>query len=210
MESIIQTITQLIGQYSYGALFLLLVLGIVGLPIPDETLLTYVGYKVYAGSMHGPLSLAVAFAGSVCGITLSYILGRTLGHWLIVRYGSWVHITPERLQTVHGWFERYGKWTLVFGYYLPGIRHVTAYTAGMTEMRYRMFATYAYAGAFIWASTFILLGYKLGPAWEKVRQWLPAGSGAAFGLIVVAVVLYIVLIRLRRRRHKQEQVACHE
>lgn len=203
-------ITQWVAQYGYMGLFFLLVLGIVGLPLPDETLLTFVGYKVYTGEMHGPLSLAVAFAGSVCGITLSYILGRTLGHWLIVHYGSWVHITPQRLQRVHAWFERYGKWTLTFGYYLPGIRHVTAYTAGMTEMRYRTFAAYAYGGAFVWATTFISLGYVLGRGYGVVQEWLPAGTGIGLGLLVLAVVLYIVLLRLRRQRRKQEPVACRE
>lgn len=205
-----ESITHWIAQYGYVGLFSLLVLGIVGLPIPDETLLTLVGYMVYKGELHGPMALAIAFFGSVCGITLSYTLGRTLGHWLIVRYGPWLHITPNRQAKVHAWFEHYGKWTLTFGYYLPGIRHLTAYTAGMTEMSYRHFALFAYCGAFVWASTFILLGYILGPSWNKVREWLPAGSGVGFGLLAIGVVLYMILLKLRRRRQKQEQVTCEQ
>ena len=51
----------------------------VGLPIPDETMLTFSGYLVFRGTLSLPMTLAVAFAGSVSGITLSYALGRFLG-----------------------------------------------------------------------------------------------------------------------------------
>ncbi len=203
-------ITHWIAQYGYVGLFSLLVLGIVGIPLPDEMLLTLMGYLVYKGEMSGPAVLGTVLAGSMCGITLSYLLGRSLGHWLIVRYGMWVRITPARLDMVHDWFARYGKWTLTLGYYLPGIRHVTAYTAGMTEMRYKTFALFAYSGALLWTCTFVLLGYVLGPSWRRVREWLPAERGIGFGLVAVAVVLYVVLLRLRRRRRQMEQAAMVE
>ena len=41
-----------IAQYGYGAIFLLLMLGVVGLPVPDETLLVYCGYLISKGVMH--------------------------------------------------------------------------------------------------------------------------------------------------------------
>ena len=53
--------------------FFLLVLGIVGLPVPDETLLTFSGYLVYQGHLSLPLTFLSGFAGSACGITLSYL-----------------------------------------------------------------------------------------------------------------------------------------
>ncbi|HWQ56307.1 MAG TPA: hypothetical protein VN442_21650 [Bryobacteraceae bacterium] len=65
------------------------------------------------------------------GITASYILGRTLGIGLICRYERYVHLTGERIAKAHDWFERVGRWALTFGYYVPGVRHLTAYAAGM-------------------------------------------------------------------------------
>jgi membrane protein DedA with SNARE-associated domain len=75
-----------ITQYGYLAIFSLLVLGIVGLPVPDETLLTFTGYLVYSGHLSLPIAYAAAFCGSACGITLSYALGRWFGLSLIHRY----------------------------------------------------------------------------------------------------------------------------
>ena len=68
-----------ITQYGYFAIFLLLVCGIVGLPVPDETLLTFAGYLVFKGNLSLPLAFAAALGGSLSGITISYTLGRTLG-----------------------------------------------------------------------------------------------------------------------------------
>ncbi len=47
-----------ITQYGYLAIFCLLMFGIVGLPVPDETLLTFSGYLIYKGSFALPLAFA--------------------------------------------------------------------------------------------------------------------------------------------------------
>ena len=59
-----QHVLALLTQYGYLAIFSLLVLGIIGLPVPDETLLTFTGYLVYQGHLSLPLALLSAFAGS--------------------------------------------------------------------------------------------------------------------------------------------------
>ena len=80
-----QQVLAWITQYGYLAIFLLLVFGIIGLPIPDETMLTFTGYLIYAGHLSLPLAFGTALAGSMCGITISYTLGRILGMKVIHR-----------------------------------------------------------------------------------------------------------------------------
>lgn len=159
-----------ITQYGYIAIFFLLMFGIVGLPVPDETLLTFSGYLIYKGHFALPLAFGTAFAGSACGITLSYWLGRTFGMKLIHRYGRYVRITEDHVQKAHAWFERVGHWGLTFGYFVPGVRHLTAYAAGMSEVRPHQFAVFAYSGGALWVSAFLGLGYFLGERWEAVER----------------------------------------
>ncbi|HEY2015488.1 MAG TPA: DedA family protein [Bryobacteraceae bacterium] len=159
-----------ITQYGYVAIFGLLVTGIVGLPVPDETLLTFTGYLVYRGDLSLAGAFAAALGGSGCGITLSYMLGRVFGIRLIHRYGRYLRIREEHINKAHAWFERVGHWGLTFGYFVPGVRHVTAYAAGMSELEPPRFAVYAYSGAVIWVSTFMGLGYLLGERWEAVEK----------------------------------------
>ncbi|MEO8595236.1 MAG: DedA family protein [Candidatus Solibacter sp.] len=165
-----QQVLAWITQYGYLAIFSLLVLGIVGLPVPDETLLTFTGYLVYQGHLDLALAFLSGFSGSVCGITLSYVLGRTFGLKLIHRYGKYLYIKDEHVEKAHAWFQRVGHWSLTFGYFVPGVRHFTAYAAGMSDLEYPPFALFAYGGAALWAGTFIGLGYFLGERWQAVQN----------------------------------------
>lgn len=158
-----------ITEYGYLAIFVLLIFGIVGLPIPDETLLTFTGYLIYRRELSMPLAFAAAVAGSASGMTISYALGRSFGLALLHRFGKHVHLTPERLARAHAWFERIGHWALTVGYFIPGVRHLTAYAAGMTEVAPHQFALFAYSGTVLWVTAFLSLGYFLGERWKVVE-----------------------------------------
>lgn len=179
-----------IGHYGYAALFFLLMLGIVGIPIPDEGLLLFAGYLVHTGHLQLAPALASAFLGSVCGITLSYGLGHTLGLYLIKHYGPVVRITAAKMDHVHRWFERVGKWSLTFGYFLPGIRHLTALVAGASELQFAPFTLLAYPGALLWSMTFILLGYFLGEEWTRASHQIHAYSLVAAGFVALTLLVY--------------------
>lgn len=178
----------------------MLVFGIVGLPVPDETLLTFTGYLVFSHRLHLVPAFFAALSGSMCGITCSYLLGRTFGLSLIHKYGKYIHLTEERIRTAHNWFERAGRWGLTFGYFVPGVRHLTAYAAGMSDLEPHVFAIFAYAGAFLWASTFITLGYFLGERWEAasagVHRWVFIGCAA----LALLGLLYLGFRKLRAGR----------
>lgn len=164
------TFFQYVTDYGYIAIFMMLVFGIIGLPIPDETMLTFAGYLVYRGDLNLLPTIVVAWLGTTCGITSSFILGRTLGLHAIKKYGRYVHITEERLNRVHNWFERVGKWTLTFGYFVPGVRHLTALVAGSSKLEWPLFCLFAYTGGLVWSSLFITLGYFLGEGWEQITE----------------------------------------
>jgi membrane protein DedA with SNARE-associated domain len=190
-----------ITQYGYVAIFLLLVTGIVGLPVPDETLLTFTGYLVFTGHLSFPLAFASALLGSATGITISYVLGRTFGVRLIHRYGKYLRIREEHLEKAHAWFERVGHWGLTFGYFVPGVRHFTAYAAGMSCLDAPNFALFAYSGACLWVSAFLGLGYFLGERWESVQKNLDQ----VFLVCTIATVIGAILFILWRRRQKAKQ-----
>jgi membrane protein DedA with SNARE-associated domain len=193
-----------ITQYGYLAIFFLLVLGIVGLPVPDETLLTFSGFLVYKGNFSLPLAFLAALAGSLCGITISYTLGRTFGIKLIHRYGRYLRITEAHVQKAHAWFARVGHWGLTFGYFVPGVRHLTAYAAGMSEVEPPQFALFAYTGGCLWVSAFLGLGYFLGDRWQAVEKNIEGYMKAVgLGLLILAAV-YVVWRILRARRSRAQ------
>jgi len=193
-----ETLLHWVALHGYVGLFFLLVLGIVGLPVPDEWLLTLCGYFVYRQTFRFVPTVTAAFLGSICGITISYILGRTIGTFLLVKYGRLLRITQHEINSVHGWFRRIGRWTLTLGYFVPGVRHLTAYVAGATELEVLTFVLFAYVGGFVWSVTFISLGYYLGEQWERISDMADRTSVLVFIVLLLAVAGY-VLTRLKRK-----------
>jgi membrane protein DedA with SNARE-associated domain len=193
-----QTVFAWITQYGYPALFSLLVLGLVGLPVPDETLLTFCGYLIYTHRLHFGFTYLAGVTGSLCGITISYWLGLRFGRLVLMRFGKYIHLTPERVTKVEQQFERFGPGLLTIGYFIPGVRHFTAVVAGMSGLRWRRFALFAYPGAALWIGTFLTLGYVVGERWEHttavVHRYLLMATGVA------AVILLVVwLLRYNRK-----------
>lgn len=194
MEYLHDTFALWLLEYGSIALFCLLALGIVALPIPDETLLVISGVLIHQGHLYLIPTLFAAYAGSMCGITLSYLLGRTAGHFIIKRYGKWVGINDQNLQKAHDWYEYLGKWTLTFGYFIPGVRHVTGIFAGTTELEYPVFALFAYTGAFLWATVFLSIGYFFGPYWTHILGFMDEHPIELIGSFLF-IILFVWLIK---------------
>ena len=192
--------THLLSQYGYLGLFGLLMFGIIGLPVPEETLLTFAGVLVYRGHLELVPPLLAAFLGSACGITVSYGLGRGVGRVVTKRLGRFVHVTPEQMGRVEAWFERVGHWGLLWGYFLPGIRHLTAVAAGATRLRYVDFAVFAYTGALLWSLTFVSLGALAGRQWVTVYSQVHENLKIASGIVLAVLIITLVARRLIRRR----------
>ena len=196
----IETIQHWIDLYGYAGLFLALVFGIVGLPVPDESLLTLSGYLVSAGRFRFIPTFCVAALGSLTGITCSYWIGRAGGYRLIQKYGPQIHLTDARLLAVNRWFDRIGKWTLTVGYFIPGVRHFTALIAGASRLRYPVFAAFAYSGGVIWTLTFISLGYSLGRTWS---QHFDSGYQVPLAIAALVVCIAIALFWIIKRKKSQ-------
>jgi membrane protein DedA with SNARE-associated domain len=184
----VQHIDLFLAHYGYFAIFGLLMLGIVGPLIPDETILVLSGIAIHRGQLLFATTVAVGFAGSLCGISVSYILGRTGAIYALERYEPLHRWVGRHLPQVERWFQRYGKWTLFFGYFIAGVRHFTALAAGMSKVKIRTFVIYAYPGGLAWVVCFVSIGYYLGAEWETLSRRFNRG-----GLVVAGVIAAIAV-----------------
>ena len=197
-----QTIIHWITLHGYGIIFILLALGIFGLPLPNDLILASVGYLIFKGRLHPLPAVAVAFLGSMCGMAVNYAIGRTFGLYMVHKFGRLLHVTDEQINRMHKWFEHSGKWALVYGYFLPGVRHVTAFVAGTSRMTFREFIVFSSIGGLLWSTTYILLGYFLEESWSRetarIHHILEIGT-----LIAIAIAgIYFIQQRIRKRREQ--------
>lgn len=166
----IETLSLWLLQYGAIVLFVLLTLGIIALPIPEETLMVVAGVLMSNGNLHLPHVILAAFAGSIMGITGSYLIGRLASKLFLYKIGPWIGVTEKRYQEAQKKFEPYGKWALFIGYFIPGIRHLSGFSAGMAKLSFKEFALFAYSGAFIWVSTFLSVGYFFSDYWFAIYE----------------------------------------
>jgi len=185
------SLLQYIAQYSYWGIFVSLGVGILGLPIPDETLLAFIGFLVFQGKLNYSLSIVVAFIGTSCGITIGYFIGRISDKLFLKKYSENIHIKPEHFRSAEQFYRRYGKLALFIGYFIPGVRHLTAILAGISHIPYHIFALYAYAGGFLWTVLFINMGYSLGESWHRF-----SGYSNRFIIPLAATALVIAFIAI--------------
>jgi membrane protein DedA with SNARE-associated domain len=191
-----------IKTYGYLGVFSSLMLGMFGLPVPDESILTFTGFLIHKSYLQPVPAVLAAFGGSICGITFNYAVGRFIGFPLLSKYGFLIRLSPAKLDKAQQWFEKYGKWALFFGYFLPGIRHLSAFSAGASRLRYWLFALFAYAGGFLWAVSFVALGYFGGEQWAKIT---PEARAYLFEVMGAALVLAVAAYLVARIRHLGRQ-----
>lgn len=182
------------------ALFGLLVIAIVGLPVPGETLLLAAGVLVGRRTLEAAPVYAAAIVGATLGITISYYLGRAAGVTVVRRYGRHLHIETEDLDEIRTLFQHSGKWGLMFGYFVPGVRHFTALIAGAANLDLVTFATFAYTGALLWSVTFITLGLYVGDRWQTIADTIHT-YGWELGLVVL-IACVALLVHRHMQRHK--------
>lgn len=199
MQHLQQAVVALIDHYGYFGLFAGLALGNLGVPIGTELLLPAAGALVGTGHLSSLwLTIVVALVAELAGGAIGYAIGRYGGVPLIERYGRYVHITHERLQIVHRFFERWGTFAIFVCRFLPVLRGVSAIAAGIAEMNVGLFFLWTFLGSLIFCSALILLGNALGAHLDSVLPMLHRGAYVALGIAVVAVVVIVAIVRARR------------
>lgn len=185
------SITAFIDQFGYIVLFVALLLELIAIPLPGEVLMTYSGFLVFTGHLNWSVCILVAGVGTSVGMTIAYWIGFKLGTPFFEKYGHRFHLGPERIHKTSLWFNKHGKKLLIIAYFIPGVRHITGYFSGITRIPFRIYALFAYSGAFLWVTVFITLGKILGPQWEQfyssVKKYVIIGS---IGAAVILIILY--------------------
>lgn len=188
---------ELIGHWGYPAIFLFVVLGNLGLPVPEETILALSGYLVWRGELRLPLVLAVGIISAAAGDNLGYWIGRKHGRPAIERYGRRVLATPERLESVWRFVTRYGALGVFVARFIPGLR----FMAGAAGLRPFVFAVANLLGAAIYVPYAVGIGYAIGygfgPYVERIQR-------VEYVVLISATILAAGLLAWRALKARRE------
>jgi membrane protein DedA with SNARE-associated domain len=191
-------IAALIAVYGYWAVFAMIGLESMGVPLPGET--TLIAAAAYAGATHHlsiELVVLAAIAGAVIGDNIGYTVGNVGGYRLLLRYGKYIRIGEARIKLGHYIFAKYGGSVVFFGRFVSVLRAYAALLAGITHMPWRRFFFFNAAGGTTWALIYGVGAYLLGDQLERLAR--PAQI--AFAVIaVIAIVIGLVLLRRSEQR----------
>ncbi|QQE73434.1 DedA family protein [Brevibacillus composti] len=182
----INLLMSIIEQYGYFAIFFLLWLGIVGLPIPDELVVATGGFLASIQLLDPVYSFLAGYFGVASGLTIGFLLGKFFGK-PILRYLTKSEKMRHTVIRSTGLLEKYGTLALCFSYLFPVVRHVVPYIVAMSGMSYRRYAALSYPIGLIWTAAFYFIGYLFGRNMEGIVTMIR--SYGLYGLLVLAAVL---------------------
>jgi len=187
-------LNQLIADWGYLGIVLVVLLGNVGLPVPEETVLALAGYLVWSGRLHLLPVLLVATASAVAGDNLGYWLGRRYGRAAVERYARWL-LTPGRVMAAERFVTRYGALAVGAARFVGGFRFLAGPLAGAVGLVFRSFFLGNLLGAVLFVPYAVgigyMIGYGLGPFVIHIQHTL-GGAGRVIVAGGILVVLFAV------------------
>jgi membrane-associated protein len=189
----INLLMSIIEHYGYAAIFFLLWLGIVGLPIPDELVVATGGFLASVSLLDPFYSFLSGYLGVASGLTVGFLLGKWFGKPIL----RWLSKSEKMRHTVGrstALVEKYGTYALCFSYLFPVVRHVVPYIVAMGGMTYRRYALLSYPIGLAWTSVFYLIGYVFGRNVEAIISMIRAYGFYAL-IVLVAVIASGVVVR---------------
>ena len=196
LHNLVQWLLETIGSMGYPGIFLLMAMESSIIPVPSELVMPPAGYLIHKGQMSWLPTILAGTVGSLAGAYANYYASRWLGRPLIIKYGRYVLIPPEKFERVEAFFLRHGEISTFIGRLLPVVRHLISIPAGMAGMNHLRFSLYTLLGAGIWCSILTWIGYVIGQNQELVVAW----SHKALLWVVLACCLLVAgyVWRLKR------------
>ena len=195
---------ELLAHWGYLALFLLVILGNIGLPVPEETILVLAGYMCWRGELHLPVVLVIGIVSAVGGDNIGYWLGHRFGRNALERHASWLLGHPGRLAMMQDFVSRRGVLAVFIARFVPGLRFMAGPLAGALGMPFTQFFAANMLGALCYVPLVVGLGYAIGYGLGEYVERLRRLGADVEGYVLFAALIFFAFIlarRLLRARH---------
>lgn len=177
---------QLFQVFGYPLVALGIGLESMGVPAPGETILLIAAAASATGSGQIVWVILAAAAGAIIGDNIAFTLGQRYGRSLLTRIPF---INEEKLTHSEAFFHKHGPKTVIIARFIPVVRSVVAYIAGINKMRHQTFTVYNLVGGLLWAVIIGSLGFIFGKNLHLVELWLQRIGGIWVAILLVGGLL---------------------
>ena len=193
-----------IEQFGYVGVALLVVVENVFPPIPSEIVLPFAGFVAQRGSESVVLMILAATVGSVGGALIMYWIAAVIGderlHAFTRKFGKWVQIREVDLTRAEEWFDRHATSAVLLGRCVPLIRSVVSIPAGIRRMKLVPYIAYTFAGSLVWNILLIGAGALLGDNWERVGSYVGVFQWVVIALVIAVIARFTFGVYRRRNQ----------
>lgn len=198
IKEIAQTIVDLIFDWGYLGIFLLMAIESSFIPFPSEIVLIPAGYLASKGDMNFGFIMGSALGGSMLGAFINYYLAFFLGRKFLHRHGKYFFIKTSTLAKMDVFFARHGAISTFIGRLIPGIRQLISIPAGLSRMNLVVFSTYTALGAGIWALILVSLGYFIGENQDLIDTYLKQITIVVLVMLLLLGIGYTIIQRNKK------------
>ena len=198
---LVDFIEKFISTFGAFGISILMAIESCNVPLPSEAILPFAGYLVTIGQLPN-IHVAAWFGalGCLLGSIPSYYLGYFGGRPFFEKYGKYMFVTKEDLETADRWVDKYGDWSFFICRMLPIIRTFISLPAGILKARKRVFFTLTFLGSLIWSYVLVYVGIKLGEHFTLLKDiW----HKFDIAIILICMVLGVIYIYRHIRKSKR-------
>ncbi len=200
MENI-NLVVELIRDYGYAVVGIIIFLECMGIPVPGETSLIMGGVAASLGYLNLPAVIIVSMVAAVAGDNLGYLVGKKFGRRIIKRFEHFPIFHYRHIERVEKFFKKHGNKTVFIGRFIAVVRTYAAVFAGIFDMHYPTFFFYNLTGGITWAITFGVVGYAIGnniPLLVKIVK--------DFNLFILLLAAGVIIYTVVRNKFKKKDI----
>ena len=205
-------VQDVINQFGYFGVALLVVIENIFPPIPSEIVLPFAGFVAQQGSAGVAQSdtsvigmMIAATIGSVVGALILYVISSAIGperlRAFVQRFGRWFGVKQTDLLRAEAWFDRRSFVAVLVGRCVPLIRSIVSIPAGFRRMKLTSFILLTAVGSAVWNIALIGTGALLGDQWERVGEYV----GVFQWLVIAAILLLLVRFVYSKLQNRRRQ-----
>ncbi|WP_281975301.1 DedA family protein [Halobacillus litoralis] len=195
---------EILNEYGYIGILLLIALENIFPPIPSEVILTFGGFMTNSSDLSIVGVVISSTLGSVIGAMVLYSIGLQLDverlERILDRWGHVLRLSKSDIHKADQWFDKFGPWTVFFCRFVPLIRSLISVPAGMSNMNFGLFVLLTSLGTFIWNIVLVNLGASVGESWEDVVRYMEVYSNIIYILLILLVIISLLLIYKKRTK----------
>ncbi len=197
-------IIEIMNNFGYIGVFLLITIENVFPPIPSEVILLFGGFMTTYTSLNVVGVIIASTLGSVAGAIILYYIGKLLNKERLKKIitskpGKLLRLKPADIDKADEWFDTKGNKTVFFCRFVPVIRSLISIPAGMSEMPMKKFLIYTTAGSLIWNAALSIAGSIVGENWTNILAIMDNYSHIIVVLLAIIFVVAIVIFYSKRR-----------